>query len=72
MFFPLAVLDYTDKVLVTVAMGTVSASLVGMVKGMVPPIAGVFSYLLFGSAFSNMKISAMALTIFGVMLGCIV
>lgn len=71
-FLPIAILDYLDRVLVTSSMGLVSASLVGMIRGLVPPIAGVFSHMMFGTSFSQWKILAMTMSIFGVSLGCFV
>lgn len=43
-----------------------------MIKGLVPPIAGILGYFMFGAKFSWYKIGAIGLTIVGIMLGCLV
>jgi len=50
----------------------VSASLPVMIRGLVPPIAGYLSYLLFNVNFSSKKILALVLSLTGITMGCFV
>ena len=43
-----------------------------MIRGLVPPIAGYFSNLMFGTHFSYKKVFALIVTMVGVALGCFV
>lgn len=67
-----AILDWLDKILFTIGISQTSASLPTMIRGLVPPIAGYFSYLMFDTKFSSEKIFAMLLSITGIALGCFV
>ena len=71
-FFWPALCDYCDKMFVTIGMLYLSASLPVMIRGLVPPITGTLSWILFGMHFSTVKIVAIVLTITGVAIGCFV
>jgi hypothetical protein len=43
-----------------------------MIRCLVPPITGVLSYYLFNARFSNYKLIAVAISITGVLMGCLV
>jgi drug/metabolite transporter (DMT)-like permease len=67
-----ATLDWLDRILLTIGMSQTSASMPTMIRGLVPPIAGYFSYLMFDTKFSGSKIMAMVVSITGISLGCFV
>jgi len=71
-FLPPAILDWADKLVYTVGMVQVSASLPTMIKGLIPPMTGYMSYLLFQREFSIEKIAAILTSLTGIVLGCLV
>jgi len=71
-FLPPAMLDWSDKIFLYIGLSQVSASLPAMIRGLVPPIAGYLSYLLFKAHFTSGKIVSIFVTIVGILLGCFV
>ena len=43
-----------------------------MIRGLIPPIAGILSFVAFDTKFSFKKVLALILTVTGVILGCYV
>jgi drug/metabolite transporter (DMT)-like permease len=71
-FLAPASLDWMDKIFLTMGTSQTSASMPTMVRGLVPPIAGYMSYLLFNTHFSIYKMMALVISIIGVAMGCFV
>ena len=69
-FIAPALFDWAEKILFTMGLTMVSASLPLMIKGLVPPTAGYMSYVLFGRKFSWAKLLSIVIASTGVSIGC--
>ena len=68
---PLAILDWSDRILVTIGISQVSSSLPPILRGLIPPIAGFTSAFMFNRSFSLKKNAAVLITVTGILLGAL-
>ena len=64
-----AALTLVDNLLMVIAMLSVSASLSGMSRALVPPFTGLLEHHTFGKPFSRAKVLSITLAMIGVLMG---